>query len=119
MSLAGCWYNFLIFPSVCKTNYNKFEVTEDEANCDIVKEKKCSLDQRGKEWCTDIPRQMCSKSSVTKEKVVPKTECRSLPKEICGPKNCPIIKGDRRCWNKTRHVSEKEKRNYVAKLGKS
>ena len=98
--LIKCLYHII----VCETFYKEFEVTEDIANCRTVKEERCTMDEKGNEWCMNVPRQVCSKSTGPSKKVMPKTECRSLPKDVCGPETCPIVKGDRKCRNEIKHV---------------
>ena len=38
------------------------------------------------------------------KKVVPSTDCQSLPKEVCGPETCPIVKGERICRDQVKNV---------------
>ncbi len=98
-------------------------------DCEIQEERQCTKDQDGNDTddCWIVPKRVCTKTMETntkvkmntfvfkkkiyvktsvfaQKKVVPRTECNAVPKKVCGPETCPIVKGERRCRDETRHV---------------
>ena len=51
------------------------------------------VDQKCEEW----PVQKCDLVKRTVKKVHPETECRKIPRQVCIPNNCEMVKGDEVC----------------------
>ena len=46
--------------TVCETDYKEYEVQEDIPDCEIIKDRRCVTNDRGQEWCMNVPRQQCT-----------------------------------------------------------
>lgn len=87
--------------SACETVYFNHEVEDDEPDCTTEKEEVCDDDG---ENCVEYDKQVCQEATVTNTKTVPDTKCRSIPTEVCGKQDCPIVKGDLECRVRTKYV---------------
>ena len=95
--------------TVCETTYAEYEVEEDVPSCQVIKEERCKTDpETGEETdeCFKVPKRVCTQTKETNKKAIPHMACDARPKEVCGPEICPIVKGDRKCRDEVRHVSE-------------
>ena len=82
-------------------------MTEDVPECETVKEEKCQEDPHGgDEWCHIVPRQVCTLVTKTSTKVHPKTECSHKENRVCGPEECPLIRGEKKCREEVKTVSD-------------
>ncbi len=84
---------------MCETAYGSDEVSDDVPNCRIVTERQCDGDD-----CRDVPRQECDINQKVNGKLSKTTECKSVPRKVCGPEACPIVKRDPICRNEIKTV---------------
>ena len=92
---------------VCETTYKEFEVEEDVVNCDVTEEYVCAEDDDNK--CMNVPVKSCTTKKQLTTKVVPSEECNVVPREVCGPERCPIVKSEPTCITETKFVISKLK----------
>ena len=100
-------YNY--FFTVCETTYETVEFVEQVPKCETQMKEECLTltDGSQEEVCQEIPKQTCEIENVTSEQQVPNTECKTMehPQTVCGPKLCPLTKGDPVCEKKLKMVS--------------
>merc|ERR1712242_559982 len=76
-----------VYESACSTRYEEHDVAEDKVDCEVVTEEKCEDVTQGyttEQRCTKWPVQQCSASKENVKKCSPETECKKVPREICG-----------------------------------
>ena len=54
--------------------------------------------------CTSWPRQVCRTDRKQVTKFTPETECKKVPRELCGPSGCVPQAGPEECFNKKETV---------------
>ena len=95
--------NSSILNAVCETSYEDVVVMEDVAKCESISVTNCIKDpESGEEVCKDWPRQVCKVEKQRQTKTVPSTECSHLPRRVCGPALCPLVKKDPVCEDRVR-----------------
>lgn len=57
-----------------------------------------TVDEKCEEW----PVQKCTLEKRTVKKVHPETACRKIPREVCAPNNCALVKGEEVCHDESR-----------------
>merc|ERR1711964_102784 len=50
--------------------------------------------------CTKWPKQVCKSEKKNVKKYSPETECKKVPKELCGPSGCELKAGPEECFDK-------------------
>ena len=97
-----------VYESMCETNYHEHDVEDDVVNCVTVQEEKCEDVTQGystEQKCTKWPVQKCDnveKKSV--KKYSPETNCKKVPRELCGPSGCELSPGPEFCFDKQETV---------------
>lgn len=94
------------YETVCETRYKSYDINEDVVDCTVERVPWCEdgTPEDEMENCPTVPKNMCEKRNVKSTKVVPKQDCNSVPKKVCGPEVCPITKGDRKCRDEVKHL---------------
>merc|ERR1711973_1040250 len=82
-----------VYESQCATRYHEHDVEDDVVNCETIQEEKCEDVTQG--YTTE-------KSNV--KKYSPETECKKVPKELCGPSGCEPKPGPEECFPRTETV---------------
>ncbi|QQP50688.1 Uncharacterized protein FKW44_011789 [Caligus rogercresseyi] len=72
-----------VYESECETRYHEHDVEDDVVNCETIQEEKCE-DQK----CTKWPKQVCTSEKKNVKKYSPVTECKKVPRQLCGPSGC-------------------------------
>ena len=83
------------------------QVEEDVPECETVMEKKCKDTSSGyvtSQDCKEWPRQVCSLTKKSVDKVAPETRCDKIPRVVCGPKGCGYSEGPEECHDKVKTV---------------
>ena len=73
-------------------------------SCNIVQEEHCK-DVGGENVCNMIPVQKCDIEDSLNAKLSKTTECKKVPREVCGPEACPIVPGPRICRDEIKTAS--------------
>merc|ERR1712142_667796 len=82
-----------VYESQCQTRYHEHDVEDDVVECETVQEEKCEDVTQG--YTTE-------KKNI--KKYSPETECKKVPKELCGPSGCELVPGPEECFPKTETV---------------
>ena len=90
--------------TICESRQEPNEVTEDVANCKTVLETTCEDKTYGYETsrqCRKWPKVKCDVRNhpVTKFKSI--TECKMVPRQVCGPQGCILKRGEIKCIEET------------------
>ncbi len=96
-----------VYESECATTYHEHEVEEDTPNCRVMQVRKCREVTQGyttEEQCDLWPKQVCELEKKTVVRTSPETECRKVPREVCGPGPCPLEPGPKECRTEPRTV---------------
>ena len=97
-----------VYESECQTTYHEHDVVDDVVNCYTVLDEKCEDVTQGYSTdrkCTKWPIQKCDnveKKSV--KKYSPDTNCKKVPRELCGPSGCELSPGPEFCFDKRETV---------------
>ena len=97
-----------VYESECQTNYHEHDVEDDIVNCETIQEEKCEDVTQGystERKCTKWPVQKCN--GIEKKKVKkysPETNCRKVPRQLCGPSGCELSPGPEFCFDKLETV---------------
>ena len=97
-----------VYESECQTNYHEHDVEDDVVNCETIQEEKCEDVTQGystERKCTKWPVQKCN--NVEKKKVKkysPETNCKKVPRQLCGPSGCELAPGPEFCFDKVETV---------------
>merc|ERR1711872_40927 len=67
-----------VYESQCETRYHEHEVEDDVVTCETIQEEKCEV----------------------VKKYTPETECKKVPRELCGPSGCELKPGPEECFDK-------------------
>ncbi|QQP50694.1 Uncharacterized protein FKW44_011798, partial [Caligus rogercresseyi] len=70
-----------VYESECETRYHEHDVEDDVVSCETIQEEKCEDVTQG--YTTE---QKCTKWP--KQKYSPVTECKKVPRQLCGPSGC-------------------------------
>ena len=95
-----------VYESACTTRYEKHDVTDDVVECETIKEEKCEDVTQGyttEEKCTFWPVQKCKTSPAKTEKYSPNTDCKKVPREVCGP-GTTQVPGEEECFDRKETV---------------
>ena len=77
-----------VYESACTTRYAEHDVQDDTVECETIQEEKCEDVTQGyttEQKCTKWPVQKCKTSAGKVKKYSPETECKKVPREVCGP----------------------------------
>ena len=104
--------------AVCETTYDQVQVEEKVPKCELKSEKSCTTLRNGFEKCVDYPRMACSLETETITKNMPNTTCKILekPREICGPKPCPMTKMAPVCEDRNKMVFSSLEQHHMFQL---
>ena len=97
-----------VYDSECQTSYHEHDVEDDVVNCYTEQEEKCEDITQGystEQKCTKWPVQKCDnveKKNV--KKYSPETNCKKVPRELCGPSGCELSPGPEFCFDKKETV---------------
>jgi len=91
-----------VYESACTTRYEQHDVDEDEVECETITEEKCVDETQGyttEEKCTKWPVQKCQTKRSQTKKYSPVTDCKKVPREVCGP-GTEQIPGAEECFDR-------------------
>ena len=97
-----------VYESECQTSYHEHDVEDDTVNCYTIQEEKCEDVTQGystEHKCTKWPVQKCDdveKKNV--KKYSPETNCKKVPRQLCGPSGCELSPGPEFCFDKKETV---------------
>ena len=97
-----------VYESECQTNYHEHNVEDDVVNCVTIQEEKCEDVTQGystERKCTKWPVRKCDnieKKNV--KKYSPETNCKKVPRQLCGPSGCELSPGPEFCFDKQETV---------------
>ncbi len=81
--------------AVCVTSYdetvgeNSLETENDD--CEALAEYYCG-DEDGSDACRDAEREACeAEREASGGRVAIGTECKKVPRQVCGPRSCPLV----------------------------
>ncbi|CAB4056212.1 unnamed protein product [Lepeophtheirus salmonis] len=78
-----------VYESECETKYHEHDVEDDVVNCETIQEEKCE----------DVT-QVCTNEKKNVKKYSPQTECKKVPRQLCGPSGCVPQPGPEECFDK-------------------
>jgi len=96
-----------VYESQCQTRYHEHDVEDDVVNCKTIQEEKCEDVTQGyttEKKCTKWPKQVCTNEKKNVKKYSPVTECKKVPRELCGPSGCDLKPGPEECFDKKETV---------------
>jgi len=97
-----------VYESQCETRFHEHEVEDDVVECEETFEEKCVPETQGyttEEKCSKWPVTKCSPvTTVTNIKHTPETECKKVPRQLCGPGACIPEPGPEECFDKKETV---------------
>ena len=73
----------------------------------LPQEEKCEDVTQGyttEKKCTKWPKQVCKTEKKQVKKFSPETECKKVPRELCGPSGCVLTPGPEECFDKKETV---------------
>ena len=97
-----------VYESECQTSYHEHDVEDDVVNCYTEQEEKCEDVTQGystEQKCTKWPVRKCD--NVQKQNVKkysPETNCKKVPRKLCGPSGCELSPGPEFCFDKIETV---------------
>ena len=104
-----------VYESACTTRYEQHDVDEDEVECETITEEKCVDETQGyttEEKCTKWPVQKCQTKRSQTKKYSPVTDCKKVPREVCGP-GTEQVPGAEECFDRV-ETAIIEVRNFIA-----
>merc|ERR1711894_835204 len=96
-----------VYESACTTRYEEHDVQDDTVECETIQEEKCEDVTQGyttEQKCTKWPVQKCKTSAGKVKKYSPETECKKVPREVCGP-GTTQVPGNEECFDRKETVS--------------
>jgi len=90
------------YESECTTRYEQHDVADDVVECETITEEKCVDETQGyttEEKCTKWPVKKCKASRSNVKKYSPVTECKKVPREVCGP-GTEQVPGAEECFDR-------------------
>ena len=109
-----------VYESECQTSYHEHDVEDDIVNCETIQEEKCEDVTQGystERKCTKWPVQKCD--GIEKKKVKkysPETNCKKVPRQLCGPSGCELSPGPEFCFDKLETVVQEVRQNQYRLL---
>jgi len=91
-----------VYESACTTTYEQHDVDEDEVECETITEEKCEDVTQGyttEQKCTKWPVQKCKTARSNTKKYSPVTNCKKVPREVCGP-GTEQVPGAEECFDR-------------------
>jgi len=95
-----------VYESACTTRYAEHDVQDDTVECETIQEEKCEDVTQGyttEQKCTKWPVQKCKTSAGKVKKYSPETECKKVPREVCGP-GTTQVPGAEECFDRKETV---------------
>ena len=95
-----------VYESACTTRYHEHDVQDDIVECETIQEEKCEDVTQGyttEEKCTRWPVQKCTANKENVKKYSPETECKKVPREICGA-GTSQVPGEEECFDRKETV---------------
>jgi len=95
-----------VYESACTTRYQEHDVQDDTVECETIQEEKCEDVTQGyttEQKCTKWPVQKCTTSAGKVKKYSPETECKKVPREVCGP-GTTQVPGAEECFDRKETV---------------
>ena len=95
-----------VYESACTTRYAEHDVQDDTVECETITEEKCEDVTQGyttEQKCTKWPVQKCTTSAGKVKKYSPETECKKVPREVCGP-GTTQVPGAEECFDRKETV---------------
>ena len=95
-----------VYESACTTRYAEHDVQDDVVECETIQEEKCEDVTQGyttEQKCTKWPVQKCKTSAGKVKKYSPETECKKVPREVCGP-GTTQVPGQEECFDRKETV---------------
>merc|ERR1712136_410396 len=95
-----------VYESACTTRYAEHDVQDDTVECETITEEKCEDVTQGyttEQKCTKWPVQKCTISAGKVKKYSPETECKKVPREVCGP-GTTQVPGAEECFDRKETV---------------
>ena len=83
--------------------YHEHEVDDDIVTCETVQDEKCEDVTQGyttEQRCTKWPVQQCQSSKENVKKYSPETDCKKVPRQLCGPSGCQQTAGPEECFDR-------------------
>merc|ERR1712126_244866 len=102
-----------VYESACTTRYAEHDVQDDTVECEATQEEKCEDVTQGyttEQKCTKWPVQKCKTSAGKVKKYSPETECKKVPREVCGP-GTTQVPGQEECFDKRNCHPRSPRRN--------
>jgi len=96
-----------VYESNCETRFHPHEVEDDVVDCVEEFEEKCEDVTQGyttENKCSKWPVTRCTKDRKTVVKHTPETDCKKVPRELCGPGACIPTPGPEECFDKKETV---------------
>jgi len=96
-----------VYESNCETSYHEHEVEDDVVDCVEEYEEKCEDVTQGystTQECSRWPVTRCTNEKKLVKKYTPQTECKKVPRELCGPSGCVPQPGPEECFDKKETV---------------
>ncbi len=107
-----------VYESQCQTRYHEHEVEDDIVECKTIQEEKCEDVTQGyttEQKCTKWPVQTCTGPRKERvKKYTPETECKKVPRELCGPSGCELQPGPEECFDRKETVVQEVNSNYLS-----
>ena len=98
----------IAYTTVCETKNEVREVVDDVASCKTIFESVCEDVRQGyvtESECKKWPKVKCNKITQKVKKLSPFSVCRSEPIEVCGPKGCELVPGEKVCVDEEQTMS--------------
>ena len=94
-------HSFLIHSLECTTKYTKSTVNTQYPDCYQANQTVC----QDNGVCKTFPKLQCDIKFREEEVVMPETACENVPVEVCGPRMCPLKRGEDICRDEVQQVS--------------
>lgn len=93
-----------VYESQCETRYHEHDVEDDVVECETIQEEKCVDVTQGyttEQKCTKWPVKKCKSPRTERvKKYSPETDCKKVPRDLCGPSGCVLRPGPEECFDK-------------------